>query len=99
MTTAVPTAAIEVPSALLALTELPRALADFSALVWAAPFLAGARRGDGHAVLVLPGFTADDGSTAPLRHYLQQLGYDARSWELGKNFGPKAIGRQGAKLL
>lgn len=87
------------PSALLALTELPRALAELGSLPIAAPLLATAPRGDGHPVLVLPGFTTTDASTTVLRRYLRRLGYDAYRWDLGRNLGPKAIGREGEKLL
>ncbi len=87
------------PSPLLALTELPRALAEFGALPWAAPLLVTAPRGDGHPVLVLPGFTTSDKSTTVLRRYLTRMGYDAHTWDLGRNLGPKAIGREGEKLV
>ncbi|WP_137787773.1 alpha/beta hydrolase [Sphingomonas sp. 3P27F8] len=91
--------AIEPPSAFLALTELPRTIGDISAFALAAPILAAAPSGDGHAVLVIPGFTAGDMSTTILRHYLESLGYDSRTWDLGPNLGPKATGRNGAKLV
>jgi esterase/lipase len=87
------------PSALLALTELPRALAEFGSIPIAAPLLLMAKRGDGHPVLVLPGFTTTDRSTVVLRRYLTRLGYDAYAWELGRNLGPRAIGQQGEKLI
>jgi pimeloyl-ACP methyl ester carboxylesterase len=92
-------ARIEPPSKLLALAELPRALAELSALPWAAPLLLNAPRGDGHPVLVLPGFITTDASTSLLRRYLELLGYAPYGWELGRNLGPKAIGRQGEKLI
>jgi hypothetical protein len=53
-----------------------------------------APRGDGHAVLVLPGLLAGDFSTAPLRRFLRHLCYDARGWKLGINLGPKEGIRQ-----
>lgn len=90
---------IRPPSALLAFTELPRALVEFGSLAWAAPLLRSAPKGDGHPVLVLPGFTTSDVSTSVLRRYLTQMGYDAHAWELGRNLGPKAIGREGEKLI
>jgi len=91
---------IKPPSPLLALTELPRALAEFGSLPLAAgPLLLMAKRGDGHPVLVLPGFVTTDISTSVLRRYLTQQGYDARAWELGRNLGPRAIGQQGEKLI
>jgi pimeloyl-ACP methyl ester carboxylesterase len=86
------------PSSWLALTEVPRALAEFGALLPSAPLLAGAPRGDGHVVLVLPGLAAGDAATALLRGYLRQLGYDARGWTLGRNMGPRTIGRDGEHL-
>lgn len=100
-TAAAPSSGADVPppSMLLALTELPRALAEFGTLMPAAPLLATAPRGDGHPVLVLPGFTTTDRSTAVLRRYLTSLGYDAHTWDLGRNLGPRAIGREGEKLL
>lgn len=91
--------AIRAPSALLALTELPRALAEFGSLPLAAPMLAMAPRGDGHPVLVLPGFVTTDASTSVIRRYLARMGYDAHAWELGRNLGPKAIGLEGEKLV
>ncbi len=44
-------------------------------------------RGDGHPVLVLPGFTAGDESTLALRRYLRCLGYHVHGWRLGRNLG------------
>lgn len=88
------------PSALLALTELPRTFADLTALSWAAaPLMALAPRGDGHPVLVMPGFLTTDASTVILRGFLKHLGYDVRAWSLGRNVGPKAIGVNGEKLI
>ena len=91
--------AVRPPSAFLALTELPRALVDLGSLPFAMPMLASAPRGDGHPVLVLPGFLTGDASTGILRRYLKHLGYDAHAWELGRNLGPRAIGREGEKLV
>ncbi|MGJ3630049.1 esterase/lipase family protein [Sphingomonas sp. MMS24-JH45] len=99
MATAAPVPITRPPSPLLALTEFPRALAEFGTLFPAAPVLASAPRGDGHPVLVLPGFTTTDRSTAVLRRYLTRLGYDAHTWDLGRNLGPKAIGYEGEKLV
>src|SRR5690349_8880765 len=63
------------PSLLLAAIELQRALGEASTLPAAWPLLRRAPRGDGHPVLVLPGYTASDLSTVPLRRYLSSLGY------------------------
>ncbi|CCH76359.1 PGAP1 family protein [Nostocoides japonicum T1-X7] len=69
-------------------TEQWRAAGDLAAFWAALPRLASGPSGDGHAVLVLPGFLADDGSTAPLRAVLHLRGYDAAPWRLGRNLGP-----------
>lgn len=68
------------------LSEL-RSVPEFAQFLAATPFLATAPRGDGHPVLVLPGWTADDGSTRTLRWYLRQLGYQVHGWGLGVNEG------------
>lgn len=98
MATAISSDVLAPPSRLLALTELPRAMAELGALPAAAPLLASAPRGDGHPVMVLPGFVTSDTSTAIMRRYLRQLGYDALPWELGRNLGPKSIGAEGERL-
>jgi pimeloyl-ACP methyl ester carboxylesterase len=51
------------------------------------PLLALQPRGDGHCVLVLPGWLASDRSTLPLRRYVKLLGYDVRGWDHGRNRG------------
>ncbi len=87
------------PSLFLALTEPVRALMELGSIPMASPLLASAPRGDGHPVLVLPGFITTDRSTALLRRFLTRIGYDAHSWNLGRNLGPKAIGQQGERLI
>lgn len=52
------------------------------------PLLRRLPAGDGHPVLVLPGFTAADRSTARLRWLLRELGYRTYGWRLGANLGP-----------
>ena len=52
------------------------------------PLLRRLPEGDGHPVLVLPGFTATDRSTAQLRWLLRDLGYRTYGWRLGTNLGP-----------
>ena len=73
------------PSDLLALTEAPRALFEFASFLALRPAMGFLPRGDGHPVLVLPGFLASDRSTIPLRNLLIELGYDAIGWDLGRN--------------
>lgn len=89
----------EPPSLALALSELPRALFELGSLPLSAPLLSMAKRGDGHPVLVLPGFMTSDASTSILRRFLKSLGYDVHTWDLGRNLGPRAIGHEGEKLI
>jgi hypothetical protein len=65
-----------------------RAIYELQAMFWTWPLLQLTARGDGHPVMVLPGFGAGDLSTAPLRRFLQSRGYAAYPWDLGVNTGP-----------
>lgn len=76
------------PSASLLLREGPRLVGELAALMTTAPFLSLAPLGDGHPVLVMPGFGANDQSTTVLRRFLTSRGYDATPWGLGRNLGP-----------
>jgi pimeloyl-ACP methyl ester carboxylesterase len=72
--------------------ELPRTWAAFAQFTAVSPLLTRVPKGDGHPVLVMPGFLASDLSTLPLRRLLGRLGYDAHGWALGRNVGPtKAV--------
>lgn len=77
---------LRAPPARLVALEL-RVLAE------APRFLLGTRRldhlprGDGHAVMVIPGWGLDDRATAPLRRALDRLGYAAHGWAAGRNMG------------
>ncbi|WP_114520426.1 alpha/beta hydrolase [Altererythrobacter sp. ZODW24] len=73
------------PSRLLALTEPGRAFAEMAAFYALRPAMRALPKGDGHGVLVLPGFMASDGSTRPMRSLLTDLGYDVAGWNLGRN--------------
>ena len=79
------------PSLLYSLTELPRTLVEMGSLAVTFPALASMPRGDGHSVMVLPGFMAGDESTIVLRRYLSGLGYNALPWDLGRNTGKAEI--------
>ena len=83
------------PSWRLLWSEPGRAAVELATLLVAGPFLRRAARGDGHTVLVLPGFLADDRSTSVLRRYIEFLGYHAYGWELGRNIGPASRILQG----
>lgn len=47
-------------------------------------------KGDGSAVLVFPGFLTGDWATGHLIKWLGLIGYDARGWGRGSNWGPSA---------
>lgn len=76
------------PNDLLYATDPARALVELLAWPLALPVLAGAARGSGQPVLVLPGLLAGDLSTGPLRAFLSARGFDVHGWQLGRNLGP-----------
>ncbi|NNC73170.1 MAG: alpha/beta hydrolase [Sphingomonadaceae bacterium] len=91
--------AVSPPSRLLAFSELHRALFEVATLPLAAPLLYTAPRGDGHPVMLLPGFMATDRSMRIMRRYLRRMGHDVHKWELGRNLGPRATGIDGELLF
>ncbi len=86
------------PSRMLTYSEPQRAFMEFATLPWTSPLLLSAPRGDGHPVMILPGFMTSDRSTRVLRRFLRRLGYSVYRWELGRNLGPRAIGYDGELL-
>ena len=54
-------------------------------------------QGDGHSVMLLPGFMAPDVSTLPMRQVLNSIGYDAVGWGAGLNTGPRPDVIQGLR--
>lgn len=62
-----------------------RAVFELGAFYAAQPLLCAQPKGDGHSVMVLPGFMASNTSTVPLRGLLGRLGYDAHGWDSGRN--------------
>ncbi len=68
--------------------ELPRTMAETAALSFTWPVLRRlAPAGDGHPVMVLPGFLGGDDSTLALRRFLSRLGYVPLPWLEGTNTG------------
>ena len=65
-----------------------RAIAERAQLSALRPVLKHLPHGDGHPVVVLPGFTASDRSTLPLRNVLKDLDYRVYGWGSGVNIGP-----------
>lgn len=77
------------PHFLLTLAEAQRAMLEAGTLLTLGPLMRTLPRGDGHGVMVLPGFMATDQSTALFRRHLNRLGYHSRPWGLGRNRGPR----------
>ena len=77
------------PSALLALTEGQRVAIEVASLSLVRRLLADLPRGDGHPVMVLPGFLGSDTYNGALRRFLASLGYAVHGWGLGRNLGPR----------
>jgi len=77
------------PSALLALTELQRVAVEALSLRLSRSLLPELPAGDGHPVMVLPGFLGSDTYNASLRRFLTGLGYAAHGWGQGRNLGPR----------
>jgi len=63
----------------------PRAIFEWQSFFLLRKLLKKLPKGDGHPVLVLPGFGGSDRSTRPLRGLLEDLGYQAYGWGLGVN--------------
>lgn len=64
-----------------------RALLEAALLPAALPLLLEAPKGDGHPVILLPGFMAGESSMLALQLFLQNKGYDVHMWGLGRNVG------------
>ncbi|HEY8515855.1 MAG TPA: alpha/beta hydrolase [Candidatus Binatia bacterium] len=102
MTTASATSSLSSPIPPPPLALLPfevRAWLELVGLVPALPALRSAPTGDGHPVLVLPGYLSDDVSTRVLRWFLRDRGYHVHGWRCGRNLGPspeilQALGRR-----
>ena len=83
------------PPSFLSALEGPRALNEFYTFGAAFPFLQMTPKGDGHPVMVIPGFMASDRTTIPLRAFLRLRGYAAHGWSLGTNDGRDLDPRNG----
>ena len=77
------------PPAWLALTEAQRVVLEALSLTAVRRLLAELPRGDGHPVMVLPGFLGSDTYNNALRRFLSSLGYAVHGWGLGRNLGPR----------
>lgn len=89
---------IGAPPAWLRAMEL-RAIGERATMSFGTPLRHLLPRGDGHHVIVLPGFAADDRSTRPLRLLLRDIGYHSHGWRLGNNVGPTPETLDGLRRL
>ena len=64
-----------------------RAPFEFASIALYVHALSKAPKGNGQAVMLVPGYLADDYSMQPLGAYLKYLGYDVYYTELGRNMG------------
>jgi esterase/lipase len=64
-----------------------RVFMEMALLPASLPLLLEAPRGDGHPVLLVPGFMAGERSLVALKHFLHSKGYDVHTWGLGRNVG------------
>ncbi len=74
------------PSMFWLATEIGRAVTELGLSVPFRTFYRKEEEGDGHPVLVLPGFMSTDKSTLVLRKFIDKLGYTAYGWEMGRNY-------------
>lgn len=64
-----------------------RGLLEMALLPASLPLLMEAPHGDGHPVLLVPGFMAGESTLIGLKLMLQNKGYDVHTWGLGRNMG------------
>jgi len=91
------------PSWVLASSDVARAWLEASSLLGQWWWARGLAPGDGHPVLVIPGFAGDDSYNRPLIAFLRKRGYHAVGWKQGRNMGhssldPKHLGMRLQKL-
>lgn len=71
----------------LTLLEGPKSVSEGAGLICSLPYLKTLPKGDGHPVMVIPGFTGDNKYNLPLIRFLERQGYHATGWNQGRNFG------------
>ena len=64
-----------------------RGLLEMASLPFWLPVLQTTPRGDGHPVLLVPGFAASDATLVGLRVFLRSRGYRVETWGFGQNTG------------
>ena len=74
------------PPLIWSITEVGRALVEWSISVPFKMLQSSEDTGDGHPVMILPGFLATDASTVPLRNFVHECGYKVYGWGEGRNY-------------
>ncbi len=75
---------------------LPLLLREMGSFAWMraratfAPPVTTEIQGNGHKIIVIPGFMASDRTTGRLRRTLDQAGFSSSGWGLGRNRGIRA---------
>jgi len=77
---------IKRPSFRMHITEAFRAMLDYRKSVDFLKSFKSYNKGDGHPVLVIPGFMGSNTSTRRLRKFIKKLGYLPYDWGLGRNY-------------
>lgn len=75
------------PSLFWLMTEPGRALTELSLSYPYKKLYKKETTGDGHPVMILPGFLSTKQSTAVMREFIEDLGYSVFDWGLGRNLG------------
>jgi esterase/lipase len=75
------------PSLFLCMTEAGRALTELGIAYPYKKFCKYDDEGDGHPVMIMPGFMSTKFSTGLLREYITKCGYTVFDWGLGRNLG------------
>jgi dienelactone hydrolase len=65
--------------------EFGRVMLEIGSAALLSPLLKTLPQGDGHTIMTIPGFMGADGSTSQLRKFLNNRGYHAIPWGLGRN--------------
>lgn len=64
-----------------------RSMFEMAALPYTLPWLLKTPQGDGHPVLLVPGFLASEISMSVLERFLRNRGYHVSHWGFGRNIG------------
>lgn len=78
---------ITAPSLLLFATDTGRAALDLGSYFIGKPWYNRLPKGNGQPVVILPGFMASDASSFLIRKFLNNQGFEAYPWNLGRNYG------------